>query len=108
WDRLLTPELRRRTRTVMDTLDLVTLYRTRFEIMQRYLSAPPFSPVTTHPEILREDFFETLGAHVSPEEFELYDQYDMTIAITASDAALIQTNTAHTQVVTLPMTQEPV
>lgn len=106
WDNLVTPEMRRHARTVMETHDLVTLYQKRFELMERVMPAPPISPNTVNPDFVRQDFFDQLGVDVSRAEYEIYTKYDVTVAITPADAALIQKNSPNTHVVVLPMTFE--
>lgn len=108
WGRLVTPTLHARCTSVMDTLDLVSLYRPRFLVMERYLPAPPFSVQKTDPAFLREDFFDAFNFQIAPAEYQIYDRFRYTIAITPTDAELIERNTHHTRVLTLPMTQATV
>lgn len=105
WGRLVSPAMHRSSITVMDTLDLVSLYRPRFLLMERYLSEPPISPAGVDAAFLREDFFDAQDFRASDEEFRILDPYQYTLAITPADADLIARHTRHTRVVTLPMTQ---
>ncbi len=104
--RLVSRAMRSQSVTVMDSLDLVSLYKPRFDVMKQYFAAPPFSPTRVDPKILDENFFERLHFQVAPDEYRIYDAYQYTIAITRADADLIQQHTAHTRVLALPMTQE--
>ncbi len=106
WGGLINPAINQASVTVMDTLDLVSLYRPRFILMEQYLPPPPIAPSSIDPKFLQEDFFDAFDFQVSAEEFAIYDRYRYTIAITRADADLIQKNTAHTRVLTIPMTQE--
>ncbi len=106
WDNVVTREMHQRSLCVMDTLDLVTLYQRRFNVLRRMLPSSPLSPDSINPELLRENFFEQFDLSVSPEEFRIYDKYAVTIAITPSDARLIRENTQRTRVVVVPMTFE--
>src|SRR5581483_64614 len=106
WDNVVTQAMHQRSLCAMDTLDLVTLYQRRFNVLRRMLPSPPLSLETINPELLREHFFEQFDLSVSPEEFRLYDKYAVTIAITPSDARLIRENTQRTRVVVVPMTFE--
>lgn len=105
WGGLVTPALHHSSISVMDTLDLVSLYRPRFILMEQFLSAPPFSPANVNPGFLQENFFDAYNFQVAPEEYRIYDRYRYTIAITRADAKLISDHTTHTRVVVLPMTQ---
>lgn len=105
WGRLVSRALHTHSTTVMDSLDLVSLYRPRFILMDQYMSLPPISPAKVDPKLLQEEFFDSFEFKVAPQEFEIYDRYKFTIAITRADADLIQKNTTHTRVVNLPMTQ---
>ncbi|MCC7165042.1 MAG: glycosyltransferase [Anaerolineae bacterium] len=106
WGRLVSPALHRNSITVMDTHDLVSLYRERFMLMERYLPAPPLSPAVVHPALVEQDFFEKHPFHVSVEEYRILDRYSYTLAITSIEAELIAQHTNHTRVLTLPMTQQ--
>lgn len=104
WGRLASGTLHSRYTTVMDTHDLVSLYRLRFMVMERYLPPPPILLGSVDPEFLKEDFFDSFRFAVAPQEFEIYDRYKYTIAITRADADMIKKNTTRTHVLDLPMT----
>lgn len=106
WGRLVSPAMHRTSITVMDTLDLVSLYRPRFLLMERYLSDPPISPFNVDAAFLQEDFFDAQDFRASEQEFRILDPYKYTLAITPADAELIAGQTTHTRVVTLPMTRQ--
>lgn len=108
WGRLVSPAMQRAYPTAIDMHDFISLYRPRFLLMERYLASPPFSPARTDPQFLQEDFFDAHHFEIDPAEYAIYDQYKYTIAITGADAALVKQHTHHTQVVTIPMTQEAV
>lgn len=106
WGRLVTLPLHRTTTSVIDSHDLVSLYRPRYLVMERWLTSPPFSPATVDPQFLREDFFDEFNFQVSAQEYAIYDAYKYTVAITPGDAKLISENTKQTRVLTIPMTQQ--
>lgn len=106
WGRLLSSELHRQYSTAIDMHDFISLYRPRFLLMERFLSSPPFSPETVDPVFLQENFFDSFDFQISPAEFAIYNRFKYTIAITRSDADLIQHHATHTRVITVPMTQE--
>lgn len=105
WGGLVTPTLHQESISVMDTLDLVSLYRPRFMVMEKFLVEPPFSPARADPTFLAENFFDAYEFAVAPEEYQIYDRFKYTIAITRADADLIRQNTQSTRVVVIPMTQ---
>lgn len=105
WGRLISSKMHRTTTTVIDTHDLISLYRPRFLLMEQYLTAPPISTAQVDPRFLQEDFFDAYNFQVSEQEYKILGQYGYTLAITSADAGLMAQHTRHTQVVTLPMTQ---
>ncbi|RLI32452.1 hypothetical protein DRO56_03500 [Candidatus Bathyarchaeota archaeon] len=56
---------------------------------------------------MEEDFFKKLNLTVELEEFQIYDKYHFTIAISPKEAEIINQNTHRTRIVYIPMTQEP-
>ncbi len=106
WGGLINAAMQKSSVTVMDTLDLVSLYRPRFLVMEQYLPPPPISPFGIDPKFLREDFFDAFDFRVSAQEFAIFDRFRYTIAITRADAELVSKNTSRTRVLTIPMTQE--
>jgi glycosyltransferase involved in cell wall biosynthesis len=108
WDPLVDhKELQSITR-IMETIDLLSLNRRMWRALEKHLPAPPINIADVTDEVLQEDFFQRLDLAVDPEEFRIYDQYNYTIAISQQEAQIIKRNTSRTQVVHIPMTQEPV
>lgn len=105
WSRLVTPSMHRTVTSVIDTQDLVSLYKPRFMLMEQYLATPPFSPAQVEQKFLREDFFDTFNFQVAPEEYRIYDAFRYTVAITPAEAGLISQNVHNTRVLAIPMTQ---
>ena len=70
------------------------------------LPPPPLSPGCIAPTLLDEAFFDAIDAHVSSEEYGIYDKYTHTIAITAEDGALVRQYAPHTRVVVIPITYD--
>lgn len=103
WDGLLDGRIRQSTLCVIDTLDLLSQYNQRRAALIRDMPKPPIQMAQVDPRLLQEDYFERLGFEVSAEEYQIYDKYDCTIAITASDAEKIANNTRKTKVMTVPM-----
>jgi glycosyltransferase involved in cell wall biosynthesis len=108
WDPLVDHRKWHSVTRIMETIDLLSLNRRMFQALEKSLPVPPINPAEVPEHVVQEDFFERLKLTVDPEEFKIYDQYDYTIAISQHEAAIIEENTSQTQVVYIPMTQEPV
>ena len=106
WDGLLNGLPRRGERRIMETIDLSTLNRAMWSAIEQRLPSPGSSRFDS--AILQEDFYERLNLTTQEQEFAVYDKYDVTIAISASEAKLIAEHTKRTRVVYLPMTLSPV
>ncbi|MCM3903811.1 MAG: glycosyltransferase [Pyrinomonadaceae bacterium] len=108
WDPLVDHRKWQSITRIMETIDLLSLNRRMWQALEKHLPAPPINPADVADEVLQEDFFQKLKLTVDPEEFRIYDQYNYTIAISQQEAEIIEKNTSRTQVVHIPMTQEPV
>jgi glycosyltransferase involved in cell wall biosynthesis len=106
WDRLIDHARLKSVRTVIDTIDLLSL-NVRMQKAVRQSLPSPLSLAGVGEEVLREDFFERQRLSASAAEFRIYDRYDCSVAITASEAEAIRRRTRRTKVVLVPMTQEP-
>jgi Glycosyl transferases group 1 len=104
WDRLLNHHQLQAIPRISDTHDLYTLNSQMKAALQPYLNPLPLSASQVDDRILAEDFFEQQGV-LSPEEFRIYDRYTHVIAISQSEAQILQQQTRHPQVHWLPMTQ---
>ncbi len=104
WDGLL-PH-RAAARTAIETHDLLTLNQRMREALLAHLPTPPVEVNQVSDEVLREDFYDRLALEADAEEFQIYDRYDFTIAISAKEAALIRQRTTRTETLLIPMTQE--
>jgi hypothetical protein len=93
---------------VIDSIDLWSLYSEYRRTIERDLPPFPIRPAEVSEPLLREDYFERLGLVPSRGEFEVYDRYHTTLAISAKEATILQANTRRTRVSYLPMTHEPV
>lgn len=108
WDPLVNHRKGRSITRIMETIDLLSLNQRMWQALEKFLPAPPINPEDVSDEVLQEDFFQQLKLPVDPEEFKIYDQYSYTIAISQQEAEIILRNTSQTQVVHIPMTQDPV
>jgi len=93
---------------IMETIDLLSLNQRMWHTLEKFLPARPINVADVSSEVLQEDFFQKLRLTVNRDEFKIYDQYNYTIAISQQEAEIIRRNTSQTQVVHIPMTQEPV
>jgi glycosyltransferase involved in cell wall biosynthesis len=107
WDGLLDRQRLQSTITVVDTIDLYTLNNQMKEAVSPYLPVVPIQLENVNEAILQEDFFDNLSLDTSPDELQIFDRYDRTIAIARNEFEIIQKNTQHTSVSLLPMTQNP-
>lgn len=111
WDGLLDHAQKDRERlTVVDTIDLVSVSVQLRSALEQAMPRGIVSPEHIAPEILREDFFDSLrdpGERLQI-ECNVYEQYDVSIAISKAEGEIIRQKTRKTQVVTIPMTRTPV
>jgi glycosyltransferase involved in cell wall biosynthesis len=107
WDGLLNRKQLQPTITVVDTIDLFTVNNQMNEALRICLPSIPIQLDEVNEEILQEDFFINLSLDASPEELQIFDRYDRTIAIARNELEIIQKNTRYTSVSLLPMTQDP-
>ncbi len=105
WADLIPTELSNCT-TIIDTIDLFSLHtQMKAQVLQYLHQCPyPFHPNTTHPELLKENFFTELDLSHDNREIELYDRYTFTIAINPIEAQLIQSKSKNTSIISLPFT----
>ncbi len=88
---------------IIDTLDLITLHMKLKSLVWNHLSLkPPFDLKTSNPKIVDEQLFESYSYSADRIEYELYDQYDCTIAINSQEKKLIQLNCSSTNVEYIP------
>jgi glycosyltransferase involved in cell wall biosynthesis len=107
WDGLVDHRKLKSTLRIIDTLDLVSLNRQMQGAIARYLPEP-LAASTTPDEVLQENFFASLQLDSARYEFKLFDRYDRTIAITATEVDVIRRVAHHTKVSWLPVTLQPV
>jgi glycosyltransferase involved in cell wall biosynthesis len=107
WDGLLNHQKRNSSIAVIETHDLFTINDRMREALKVYLPSAPIQLDEVNESILQEDFFDKLSLDPSPEELQIFDRYDRTIAIARNEFEIIQKNTQHTSVSLLPMTQTP-
>lgn len=109
WDRLIDHQKLASIPRLIETHDLVTINsKMQKELTPHFLCHNTdilrISQVSN--EILREDYFDTLDLVAEKEEFDIYNRYSTTIAITPKEAEIIQNNTSNTNVVSIPMMQK--
>lgn len=109
WDRLIDHQKLASIPRLIETHDLVTINSKMQKALTPHLSGSKtdilrFSQVSN--EILREDFFDTLDLVADKGEFDIYNRYSTTIAITPREAEIIQNHTSNTNVISIPMMQK--
>ena len=107
WDSLLDRKKLQSTITVVDTIDLFTVNNQMNEALKVHLPSVPIQLDEVKETLLQENFFNKLSLDASPEELQIFDRYDRTIAIARNELEIIQKNTQHTSASLLPMTQTP-
>jgi glycosyltransferase involved in cell wall biosynthesis len=107
WDGLLDRQKLGSTIAAIDTIDLFTVNNQMHEALKPYLPPAPIQLDEVDDIILQEDFFNKLSLDANPEELQIFDRYDRTIAIARNEFEIIQKNTSNTSVSLLPMTQDP-
>ncbi len=107
WDGLLDRQNLQSIITVVDTIDLFTLNNQMREAVSPYLPSVPIHVNDVNESILQEDFFNELSLDTTPDELQIFDRYDRTIAIARNEFEIIQKNTQHTSTSLIPITQTP-
>ncbi len=92
---------------LVDMHDLVSLHVAMSNALATVLPQRPLDPRSVPDSALREDFFRTARLQASQYEFDAYDSFDGTIAISAQEAALVRAHTRRTSVAQVPMMIAP-
>lgn len=90
---------------VIDTIDLVSINAQMRRALGRTAKVTAEGWDTFDDAALDDRFYEGFDLVPARKEFEIYDRYDYTIAISESEAGIIRAQTRKTQVVYLPMTE---
>jgi glycosyltransferase involved in cell wall biosynthesis len=104
WDGLVDHHALRSIRRVVDTHDLVSLNRAMQAVLRPAFGRDGHPRPDREADVLDERLFDRLALRPAPEEFELYDAYDCTIAISAGEARAIRAGTRATDVRHIPIT----
>jgi glycosyltransferase involved in cell wall biosynthesis len=105
WDRLLDHIAQRRRLRVVDTIDLFSVNSLQRAALARHIPMKPVRPESVPEGLLDERMFEGEAFAPSAREFAIYDQYDISLAISRKEADLIARHTTHTRVRHVPMSQ---
>jgi hypothetical protein len=105
WDGLLNHRQLQSIPRISDTHDLLTLNAQMRQLLQPYFQNLPLHSSQVQDAVLAEDFFQQKQLVPQLEEFQIYDRYTHLIAISQTEAQLLQQHTHHPQVHWLPMTQ---
>ncbi len=91
--------------SIIEMHDLVTLNQKMQATLKKVLGKKEVAQSNIPVEALDLDFFREKSLTADPAEYRIYDRYDVTLCISASERTLVQENTHHTRAVYLPMTQ---
>jgi glycosyltransferase involved in cell wall biosynthesis len=110
WDGLIDHGREQRRLRIIDTHDLVSVAVRLSATIEGLIPQGRLRPEELPEYLFREDFFDELGTSDERLQLEcdIYDQYDVAIAISKAEGGIIESRTARTKVVTLPMTRAPV
>ena len=110
WDGLLDHAKERGRLRVVDTIDLISVAVQLRAALEAAIPVGVLQPEKIDHEVLREDFFDGLREPGERLQVEcgIYDQYDVSIAISKTEAEIIRQKTCKTRVVTIPMTRASV
>jgi glycosyltransferase involved in cell wall biosynthesis len=90
---------------IIDTIDLYTLNTKMQQCLTPYIqtNVGKINPYTLDHRILNENFFKDQNLEPEPEEYQICDLFNYTIAISKLECELIKTNTHSTTVLNIPM-----
>lgn len=106
WDSIVPRSLRSTCVRVVDSHDVITINMKMQRTLEAAFRAIPRGAAAD--EILEENFVVNLNPQACSSEFDVYDRYDFTVAISAKEADLLRRYTRSTTVCLIPMTFHPV
>ena len=107
WDGLRRWGARGRALWIIENHDLVTMNGKMRRALDSRLVEPVLRGEPVPTDLLREDVFSHSEFEADLEEYEVYDRYDRTFAISETEARKIRAHTEATAVVTIPMCMDP-
>jgi glycosyltransferase involved in cell wall biosynthesis len=109
WDKLIDHAKLANIPRLIETHDLVTINSKMQKQLTPHFACPSNSYLRLSQvgdEILKEDFFDSMELVAEKEEFDIYNRYSTTIAITQRETDIIQKHNPNTNVVSIPMMQK--
>lgn len=91
---------------IIETSDMVSLNSKMQEAVGRYIAKPLRDANQVAPEVLDELFYKKLNLLPDTRELQTFGKFDYTIAISPSEAEMVQRHTNRTKVVYIPVTFE--
>ena len=107
WDGLVRSYTAGGAMRVIVSSDICTVDRAMREALAAYMPGRVDDLSEVDERVLDEEFFSSLTLEADPQEFDIYDKYDYTIAIAPHEASLLAREAEGTTVALIPMTQEP-
>jgi hypothetical protein len=106
WDGLVDHGRERHRLRIMDTHDLTTVAMRLRAVLEKVLPST-FDPGAIPHEVLQENFFDHVGDmdDLIQSECDVYDRYDVTLAVSPKEAQVISRGTRNTSVVTIRLSQ---
>jgi glycosyltransferase involved in cell wall biosynthesis len=105
WDSILGDRRDQSKIYVMETIDIVSINTKMRRVLSQFLPKNKNNSWKIN-ELCDEDFFEKRNIIPEIDEFDIYDKYDFTIAISEKEAKIINKSTKKTNLIWIPMTQE--
>ena len=93
--------------TIMDTQDMVSLNTKLRAAVEPYLRMAPYSPLSVPEEFIAEDFFSKLALEPERTEFQIFDLFHHTLAVSPAEAASMVKHVERTRVSYAPTTFAP-
>jgi len=107
WDGLIDHDKLSSKRRIIHTHDLISLNVRLQQTLSPYLTKSSISTLVAESPVLAEGYFDSLHLQADPKEVRIYDRYDYTVAVSASEAEYIRQHTEKTTVLMSPIVQEP-
>jgi glycosyltransferase involved in cell wall biosynthesis len=103
WDGIVDRRLFNDRYTVMDMIDLVSINQQMSLSIYNDLKKYARRQETGASSIFNENYYQNLNARIDPRELEVYDRYDLTLAINPNEAQMLRQVLQKTKILYAPM-----